>query len=261
MDFMNTQDIDIVVALAGGLGNRLHTLYSSHYLTIRYGLPLKYYWANDFDSNCTFQDIFDAPFITTVSDDDTRNRIIFNSNDIVKQENLSQKIFWISPFVARYEDSPYEIDWQEAFCSIPIRPEIVDRINSIIIPNNCIAIHVRAGDIKEKLNVDPADIREYIEPKRFLPYIDFYLSLNKDQIFYLSCENYEDEQLFIDEYGKHKFLKLDPCIYNRNTIPGVIDGFTNLILLSKCNTIIGMISSFSGMASKINNKPQIINFQ
>lgn len=255
----NTDSIDIVVNLGGGLGNRLHTLYSCHYLTIKYGIPFSYCWRNDFDSNCKFDDIYDAQFINIVSRQETQNRLILNSNDILLKEHLNQKVFWISPHVARFESSPHNIDWQESFDSIPIKKSVVERINSARVPNDCIGLHVRGGDIKAKSNIDPADTRRYAEPEKFFPYIDQYIAINNSQQFYLSCEDYEDELVFMNKYPELLFLKLDQCVYNRNTVQGVIDGFINMMLLSKCNTIIGMISSFSGFASRINNKAKLLN--
>ena len=189
----NHSNIDIVVALSGGLGNRLHTLYSCHYLTIKHGIPFKYYWSNDFNSDCMFDDIFDYPGIHTVSQEHTQNRVLLSGNEPLAKKHLEQKIYWISPFTAKFEEDESDTDWDASFLSITIKDSILDRINSIKIPDNSIAIHVRGGDIKEKLNIDPADTRSYIEPEKFFPYIDFYLDIDKHRPFYLSCENLEDE--------------------------------------------------------------------
>lgn len=54
------KDADIIVILKGGLGNRLHTLYSCNYLTLKYGIIFKYFWSDDgcFESKLRFDHLF-----------------------------------------------------------------------------------------------------------------------------------------------------------------------------------------------------------
>lgn len=259
---VDIENMDIVVALAGGLGNRLHTLYSTHYLTMKHGLRFKYYWADDFGSKYKFHDIFDYPSIQIVDDHhDLASRTRLEGNRILTKDMLKKKLIWISPFQAKVDIDTTEPDIDMAFREIKIQDTIVKKINDTSIPNDTIGIHVRGGDIKTRTSVSPEDRRTYIEPASFFPYIDFFLSLNIKQQFFLSCENQEDESPFFDRYGTSLFIKPEQCVYNRHTVQGIIDGFINLVLLSKCHTVIGMISSFSGMSAKINNKPKTIFLQ
>ena len=255
------KDADIIVSLAGGLGNRLHTLYSAHYLTMNYGLPLKYYWHDDFGSNCNFNDLFeDERFVIIKNRDELHNNRLQLRNSTITNIELQQKIHWIHPFDARLEHSTHSPDFTAAFNDIKLHPSIINEINNINIPENTFGIHVRGGDIKIG-NIDPRDHRKYMPPETFFPIIDKILDHNNNQKFFLSCENLEDEELFINRYNKNNLIILGSCTYNRNTKKGVISGFINIILLSKCIKIFGMTSSFSGIAIHISELPvSKINF-
>jgi len=248
---------DIIVVIGGGLGNKLHTLYSSYYLAMLHGIHFKYYWCNDFDSGCRFDHIFDAPFIDVVDKLDMENRVRLEGDERLTRNHLDKKVIWMTPFRALFEDDEPNLDWDLAHKKLPLQNDIVSIINSIDAQPSLIGVHVRGGDIKRRSSIPIEDPRVYIKPEQFFPHIDRYLSLNSSQHFLLSCEDQEDEEIFLQRYGKSMFLKLEPCVYNRSTKQGVIDAFVNIILLSQCDTIIGMNSSFSGLASKINNKPKM----
>jgi len=255
------KDADIIVSLAGGLGNRLHTLYSAHYLTMHYGLPLKYYWHDDFGSGCGFNDLFDDERLVMIQDRaELYNNRLEIRNSMITNTELQQKIHWVHPFTARLEHSSHSPDLAETFNNIKLHPSIIDEINNINIPENTFGIHVRGGDIKVG-NIDPRDKRKYVSPEAFFSTIDDILNHNNNQKFLLSCENLEDEELFTNRYNKQNLIILGSCPYNRNSKRGIICGFINIILLSKCIKIFGMVSSFSSVAVHISNLPTTkINF-
>ena len=255
------KDTDIIVSLAGGLGNRLHTLYSAHYLTMNYGLPLKYCWHDDFGSGCDFNDLFDDERFIMIKDRaELYNYRLEVRNSTITNIELQQRVHWVHPFNARLEHSTHSPDFTETFNNIKLHPSIIDEVNSIYIPENTFGIHVRGGDIKVG-NIDPRDNRKYVPPETFFPTMDEILDDNNNQKFLLSCENLEDEELFINRYNKKNLIILGSCPHNRNSKRGIICGFINIILLSKCIKIFGMSSSFSSVSVHISNLPiSKINF-
>ena len=191
---------------------------------------------------------------------------IFNIKNSIYNKYLN-KIIYIPPLLCEYspENDKKNIDILTCFYRVFGRRQVLfnnlnNCFSSYINIQNTFGIHVRGGDIKIG-NIDPRDHRKYVSPETFFPIIDKILDHNNNQKFFLSCENLEDEELFINRYNKNNPIILGSCTYNRNTKKGVISGFINIILLSKCTKIFGMTSSFSGIAIHISDLPiSKINF-
>ena len=247
---------DLIVCLSGGLGNRLHTLYSCHYLTLFHKIIFTYEWTNDYGSGCRADHLFetDLNFIYSEQDIDYTNRILLEGN-ILKKQDLDKKIYWKQPYAAQYENfSITDTLYKSVFYSIKFNQIVEQKINSIVIPDKTIGIHVRGGDIKDG-SIDPS--RKYIGTNKFIQLMNDELSKNPNTVFFLSCENQEDEIVLCENFDHKNIIKLKIDSHDRRTVNGVINAFVQLVLLSKCSSIIGINSSFSTFACRIGNAKKI----
>jgi hypothetical protein len=241
--------MDIVIGLGGGLGNKLHTLYGAHYLTMYYGMQFRYAW---YEYNCMFWHIFDDARIQIVPKPCEPERVEIYNN-LLTREDMQQKVYWGAPFHPHLTNSPVVPDLAIPFNDIKIQPDMLQAIAAVSIPANTIGVHIRGGDIKSGIE----EKRPYVPPAEFFPTIDQFLAQNPNQMFFLSCEDEEDETKLLARYNPQQFIRLANCERSRISIQGVKDAFVNMVLLSKCATIVGMRSSFSDLAARIGHVRQI----
>lgn len=253
---------DILIYLDGGLGNRLSALYSTYCIYLNHNLKMEYFWASDEFCNCDFYDLFSKSnklnFIKKDNFLDILDKL--NKKDpskswrktdrILKINEIGKIKIWHNPLNASLEN--YPIDFIKSFNKIKISPEVENRADSVCDLSAFLGVHVRGGDIKLGKQ-HREDKRKYVPPEVFFLYLN--KSLKQNQKFFLSCEDKEDEEKFDKKY--YNLIKLKKCTHNRNTKEGMIDGFVNMILLSRCKKIIGSVSSFSALASYVSGKHKV----
>lgn len=242
------RNADLVTVLTGGLGNRLHCLYSMHNLTLRHGLRVRYFWRNEDACGCKFDDIFDPSTVEVLESFNPVARRKIESQTIACSD-LRGRAYIQCPWEPKLAGHPVAPDFRRAFRGLKLQRDIVERIDHVAIPENTLGIHVRGGDIKAGLN-GVRDRRRYASPNEFFPVIDKALAEDSDLRLFLSCEDEEDEPPFLERYGGS--IITGPCsVHGRNTVEGIKSGFVNIVLLSKCRKIVGINSSYSGVAVKI----------
>lgn len=243
--------MDIVVSCSAGLGNRLINLYTTQYIYLRHGIKFRYSWPVQGDVQVArLTDLFDYEFDECFDDYGQLQKIEVQKTDtILTRDELAKNTHWITPD-ARFEcDS--EVDYTQAFNSIPLRPDIQDKVNSLQITKNVIGLHIRGGDLKlGKGHVDDPRNYSYVGVDSFISWVDNELNKNDKQLFFSSCEDAEDKHKIKDKFGEN-IIQLDQCEHTRDTVQGCKDALCDLVLLSKCGTIVSMGSSFSGVASDI----------
>lgn len=243
--------MDITVTCSAGLGNRLINLYTTQYIYLRHGIKFRYSWPVQDDVQVArLTDLFDYKFDECFDDYGELQKIEVQKTDtILTKDELDKNIHWISPD-ARFEGDS-EVDYTQAFNSIPLRSDIKDKANSLQTTKNVIGLHIRGGDLKTANNhVD--DLR-FVSKKtmdKLLKKIEIILSTNKNQKFFVSCEDYCDKYIIEKKFsGNVMFLD---CERSRCGVLGIQHAIAELVILSRCSMIIGNISSsFAGVAARV----------
>jgi hypothetical protein len=106
--------------------------------------------------------------------------------------------------------------------------------------SECIGVHVRRGDVPK---------RRLFGIKRYFSFLKNHKEFNDKKIF-LCTENQKVINGFKERY-KDRVLFRPPIENSRDSIKGIQNAYTDLLLLSKCKCIIGGKSSFSEVASII----------
>ena len=246
------KNTDITVTCTAGLGNRLINLYSSQDIYLKYGIRFKYYWpVQECVQPAKLNDIFSHKFEEFDGDYAYLTQIELQKDKgdhVLKREELHKKIHWISP-QARFEEDLDLTNFKSAFNFIKIKSDILEKSNSLPVNKDVIGIHVRGGDLK--ITNDHGDDVRFISKKtmdKLLKKIETILATNKNQKFFVSCEDYYDKHIIEKKFsGNVMFLE---CERSRCSVLGIQHAIAELIILSRCSMIIGNIgSSFAGVAA------------
>lgn len=253
-------DTDIIVSCEAGIGNRFYSLFTTHDIFLRHGIRFKYWWPIVADSQeAEVLDFFEDRMFEVVYSEKKpiQNRNIKPKGQWVLNEiDIQTSLYWDTP-IARWHTDPPLSSLKNAFDSVRVKQDIIDKVNSVNV-TNCIGIHVRGGDLKiENPHEDDTRFVDSISITNVINHMNNILKQNKDQLFFGSCEDEEDKYVLEKEFGS-AIIQLHNCEHTRSGVQSAKDAFANLILLSKCDTIIGNIgSSFAGFSALIGEKEYI----
>lgn len=149
---------------------------------------------------------------------------------------------------------------QDVLDTLKPRPEIARQADAFIasIPAPRIGIHMRLGDFVSASSGEPppfwGGFRTPVE--RFIAIAQSVSERLPNASFMLVSDGQDDELLpFTSAINCRRRERTN----NRNTLPGVRDALTDLLLLSRCDFIIGTPnSSFNEFASFLGNAPLIV---
>lgn len=255
-------DTDIIVCCAGGIGNRLYSLLSTHHIYLCQGIRFKYWWPiqkNTLEAEIT--DLFESNQFEIVESlhPPKEGRYTKEKGDWVLDEvdlERDMPIYWDTP-IARWHTDETLQSLKNTFDSLKIKQDILDKINSIDVSNR-LGIHIRGGDLRGK-NPHEDDTR-FVDGTSIIntiKYINNILKENKDILLFGSCEDEVDKDMLKQEFGS-AIIQLDDCEHTRSSVQSAKDAFANLVLLSKCDTIVGNIgSSFAAISAIISDKRYI----
>jgi hypothetical protein len=270
----------IAIKVQNGLANRLRTLNSFFSLSQNKHAILKVCWgAGSGWSDESFLDLFlpinGIQFISSsefnflrasfikLDEKITKNNFGYYDYFAPKEKILS----WINKDCFTYDgDSCLEYMLEEFSSSnnklydvlIP-KPRLLKIIDSFPL-HDCIGVHIRRGDSLYHPN---QDLYQLSDDKSFVNQINEEIKLNPEIKFFLATDCLKTQQYFNSLYP-------DKILYNKNKRfndiknyldpkPYQDDAVVDLFSLSKTQKIIGNnYSSFSSMASELNNIPLII---
>jgi hypothetical protein len=253
-----------VCAPVCGLGNRLYALYTSYWAAHHFGVPLKIWWTPSTDTNCSYEDLFITKLekfdglLVDVSlyhyDKERQIKVqdsyLIKNNHRITDFDLLYDILILGanqPIrVSNHGDDDNATHIKFSFNRLEIQPQILNEISKFEL-QNAVGIHVGRGHIlKKALRGSEKDIERLIPLEKYFQEID---TLQSDKPLFISCESEQDEKAFKDRYKERIIYK--PGIKSRFTKEGIKEAFINILLLSKCESILDGHSSFSKIASYI----------
>lgn len=243
----------IVSSAQGGLSNRIKCLISSMKISYKIKRKLMLYWPRDPACNCNFQDLFEDE-IKEIKKENLR-KILKSKKYTLTQENkpLSDKRPFIInpspllfPFGEKDQKDFLEISPEKRkeiisyLKKLRIKKQILKKVDEFSrkkLSKNTVGIHVRRGDFKNINNLSKISSDE-----EFIKIIKYELQKNPKTKFFLATDEKETE----DKLKKLFPNKIIICKKNSSKREGegsVEEAFIELLLLSKCNKIIGSFSS------------------
>lgn len=131
-------------------------------------------------------------------------------------------------------------------------PDVMARVDGFATQrdlSHCIGVHVRRGDIAHPKNPNR---HRCIDEAQYFDFIDSLEELSNRSIF-LCTESAEVADNFAARYGERIFSR--PVIdKHRASIEGLQDAYADMILLGRCERIVGGFSNFSKMAALMGGK-------
>ena len=240
----------IISMCPAGLGNRIKCMISTIKMRERVchyepDCGATYvYWPVNKQCGCKFDDIFE-PFIREIALDKISKKDILNKSWKLlsgdkefdfKYNNLTQK--------EKDEFSPY-------FKFIKPKREIEDtawafmnKYKESFDKGEVIGVHIRKGDFSGLY-----DGRQHISTEdKFISKIYDLLILNENYKFLICTEDEETENTFRDIFG-NAIINFPKRYRGRNTPNSIKEAFVDMLLLSKCNIILGtFLSTFTEVA-------------
>jgi hypothetical protein len=265
---MNRGDFTLVPY--GGLGNRINAICSAIVFCQEHSKSLRIIWFRDQGLNCPSEDLFSlSPMLKDV----TIREATFS--DYIMRDRPRKRNLWIplifQPFL--FDRRIYDKEASEVF-SQKTKPNfgslekykhvfmagysklwISPDMWSYIIPNkdiiskvdkvtsefgdSTIGLHIRRSDNIIAINQSPTQL--------FIEKMEQEIELNKDVRFYLASDSTNEKKKLKELFGD-KIITLENDT-NRNTKKGIIDAFTEILILSRTKKIYGSAqSSFSELA-------------
>jgi hypothetical protein len=269
----------IAIKVQNGLANRLRTLNSFFSLSENKHTILKVCWeAGSGWSDDSFLDLFlpinGIQFISSSEFNSLRVSFIKLDEKITKNNfgyydyfAPKEKILsWIDKDCFTYDgDSCLEYmlgnfsNSNKLYDFLIPKPHLLKIINSFPL-DNCIGVHIRRGDSLYHPN---QDLYQLSDDKAFINQINEEIKLNPEINFFLATDCLKTQQYFNALYPNRILYNKNKRFNNSKNYldpkPYQDDAVVDLFALSKTKKIIGNnYSSFSSMASKLNNIPLII---
>ena len=241
-----------------GLGSRLiNILVGIHYCNIL-KLNHKIIWANKYNCNCNFKDLFKYTNHINMGKIDLDN--FLKNNKVILMNNIPKikKFFFsnnknnknILPFFNKIGETNIKNKFLSSiFRKLGLSNEVKNILKSFKEKlDNIVGVHVRRGDLMKH--------RKIGQRKRMIPNLKYFKYLDKHNIKKIFLCS--DSQFVFDDFKKkYKIIKFENKVLNRDTKIGMQYSLVDIILLSRCKYIIGGESGFSQIASIVGNKKLI----
>lgn len=265
----------IICSPQGGVGNRMQVINSYYKVAKYYNQKLVVIWKISGDLCCSSKKLFNMPeevglFEIRLGGGKTSSLIF----------KLIRNILRIFPTVDHLDEYNYidkELDSEEmtifskgiVFCdevcesltssyefeNICIPNQAVEKEVNNIIGNktDCVGIHIRRTDFR----IDKPGIVDKYSDLYFETIIEEEMK-NGTRTIFIACDEADVKRRLLDKYPNFCISQNITC-FERNQENGIIEGFIDLISLSKCKRIYGTKeSSFSKMAALIGKSEYII---
>jgi hypothetical protein len=262
----NSKRDRLYIDVQHGLGNRLRAFGSAAAIAKASNRELILIWVPDFHCQCRFNDLFEYNGLVVESYEEIPQ--IENKYNYMESENGGLKdaeiilengkdILIRSAFVLKHEASNWESENSEIQLLKPVK-EVIELINSVQIPTDCLGVHIRmeAGKGRDNnaydspVNWSPESHekihywREKSNYSVFIKRIDKLLSLDSNLKFFLSTDLPENYEVLKNTF-KNNMLYLPRIHYDRSKHQ-LIYALADLFILSKTTHLLGSTwSSFS----------------
>jgi len=212
-----------------GLSNRIKCVVNAmHIANINHAM-LFIDWKPSFSCGAKYEDIFENKI-------ESINNIgcYYKENDIIKEINT-----WEFPDISKEQILEY-------LNSLIIKKEIMEKVNEFDL-KNAVGIHCRRNEFR--LNNE----KNKSTNELFFKKMDKIIAKNKDVHFFLATDSKKTEEEFYDKYV-WRIITYPKLNLDRERSDTIIEAMIELILLSKCNTILGSyLSTYSEMAYWLGN--------
>jgi hypothetical protein len=252
----------IISSTRSGLSNRLKCLISSLHMSEKTNSELLLYWPKNHSCNCYFSDLFENN-IKGISKREminiVKNRkyeIILDKLDGFKGKkqftlNVSTRFigFTKKDIHLKFQEIPEEVLKEIIFYlkKLKIKKDILDEVKKFSNKNfgkNMVGIHIRKGDFK----VIDNKVGSVSSEDKFIEEIKNLIKKNKKTKFLLATEDKVTEEKFKAIF-KDKVISYSKQTKYREQEGAVKEALIELLLLSKCNLILGNFgSSFTELA-------------
>ena len=249
----------------GGLGNRLRALSSNMWIARQLNCELDIFWTVSNTMGASFSDIINKPVFQLYEHEDRKLAVEYFERKYAGAQIATISNIHIPYNAFRTNDVVIVDTWGWAIlCGWPkkqLNSEIVKQESASILCEfkwhpyvnknvlefhqsykieNCIGVHVRRGDVKQKQWRD-----RYITEEQYFQSLAQY----EDSIF-LATEDCKVIDRFQKEYG-NRLIRYQCRNFQRSSVEAIQDSLVEMCLLSQCKKIISGPSSFSEVAQYI----------
>ena len=248
---------NMIVHPLGGLCNRMRAIVGAVSLAEKtYRIPI-IIWTQDVTLNARFSDLFEPlPFrVIECPLDSLKYKLMFHWYKDVRHcmflddkwisSNARGKDFDIWRNLVEGKDlflqTNLDVFFDGDYSIFKAKASLINELNNIKTDSNTIGLHIRRTDNVNAIKYSPTSL--------FFERVEEELKVNPQTKFYLATDDPQEEQAFIDKFGKcilvYKKHSLD-----RNNPIAIKDALVDLYNLSHCRKIYGSYwSSFSDTAA------------
>ena len=247
----------IVVQPFGGLCNRMRVIVGAASLAQKMGRDLRVLWTQDSTLNARFDELFESiPYkVVEVKLNSCYYKMLFHwYKDVRRCMVLDDQ--WISANARgkEYDEWRNMVENEDLFLQTNLdilfdgdysifkaKKAVIEKLNNVKCDRNTIGLHIRRTDNANAIKYSPTSL--------FFAKVEEELKLNPQTKFYLATDDPQEEQAFMDKFGKSVLVYRKHSLDRNNPI-AIKDALVDLHNLSHCKKIYGSYwSSFSDTAA------------
>ena len=247
----------IIVQPLGGLCNRMRVIVGAVKLAKQMHRQLVVIWTQDATLNAKFSDLFEPiPYkVIECPLDSWRYKVLYHWYKDIKHSMILDDE-WISNNARGKEYYVWrdKIEGRNLFLQTNLdilidgdysifkaQPSVIKELNNVECDENTIGLHIRRTDNANAIKYSPTTL--------FFEKVEEELKNNPQTKFYLATDDPNEEQAFIDRFGKRMLIYCKHSL-DRNNPVAIKDALVDLYNLSHCKKIYGSYwSSFSDTAA------------
>lgn len=267
------KEADFTLVPYGGLGNRINAICSAIVFCLQHNKSLRIIWFKDKGLNCPAKDLFSlSPELQNISIKEA------SFYDHIIRDRPRRKNLWIpllfhtflydrciydreAAIVLSKNKKPdfgslekYKHIFMASYSKLWTSPHMWHYIvpNSDIVAkadiatnqfnNNTIGLHIRRSDNITAIDKSPTEL--------FTKKIEEEIELNNNALFFLASDSLDEKRKLKGLFGNRIITSMDTT--RRDTKEGIIDAFSEILILSRTRKIYGSAqSSFSELAHLI----------
>ena len=255
-DLYKSTDI-IIVNPYNGLGNKLRAIASAYSIAKTLKKTLIINWIPSVHCDCTFDDLFVIPDDVLLYNKKLEiSEQLFDIYDCVDFKNgtknkyintNTKKNIYIKSYEILNNEHANKYVYEFIRSLIPI-PKIQKIINSISIPENTIAVHIRTlgGDIENTDDYDKLSnwtpneqtklkkYRSMSSVDNFIKCMEDKLKINNKQTFFIATDTKDNYQKIIELFGNETIKYISRNVFDRS-LEGICYAVADIWVISKCS--------------------------
>lgn len=247
----------IIVQPLGGLCNRMRAIVGAVSLAKKTGKQIAILWTHDCTLNAGFSDLFE-PITYEVIEclltslkykalyhwyKDVKRYMILDDQWILANARGKEYVTW--KYIIENKDlflqTSHDILFDGDYSLLKPRMSVINELYGVVCDHNTIGLHIRRTDNANAIKYSPTNL--------FFEKVEEELKKDPQVKFYLATDDPQEEQNFIDKYGK-SILVYKKHSLDRNNPLAIKEALVDLCNLSHCRKIYGSYwSSFSDTAA------------